>query len=445
MPNDRPRYLRIRTNRVGTARFYWIPDATLEAAGFRQERLADDWPQAVARATAINQTVDAWRAAGCPPLAGARTEDNPAPADAPAKHGTVAHLIDLYKNPPRSAPAAADDAAAPMLRGVTRNHRHYSYASLKPNTKRSYDDALRYLRKWLGPVMVKAVDTAMVVERLDRLRQRVHESGPHQGKAMISYANQVARVGRVLFAASRQLVSRSHPCYVGLDDNPFRELGMPTAVSNARLWTRAERDALISAARAGYAANDPDAYFPPMESVACAISLNWWMGQREDDILSLPREILAGDTHTIVQAKTAAAVHLPLTIVPEIVAAVAALKAAQERADIAGLRLLVDEETRLLWTGDRFRRAFLRIRRRAAAIARDAGDDALAASLETLQFQWLRHTAVVLLEEAGCTVPEIASISGHTLGSVTQILERYGRRTRKQAENALRKRMEGEA
>lgn len=443
MTNDRPRYLRIRANRDGTSRFYWMPDATLERAGFRQERLPDDWPQAVARAAAINATVDAWRARGCPPLAGAI--EAPAPRGKP-RRGTVAHLIELYRAPPADAPApAVDPLDAAMLRGVARNHRHYSYASLKPNTRRSYDDALRYIAKWLGPVPVRAVDSAMVVRRLDTLRQRVHADGPHAGKQMVSYANQIGRVGRLLFAAARLLVPKDHPCWVGLDANPFRELGMPTAASNARIWTLEERDALIAAARAGCDdVGQTDSVFPPLESVATAIVLNWWIGQREDDVLNLPREPLAADTLTIVQAKTTAAVHLPLGIVPEIVAAIGALKASQARAAIAGTRLLIDEETRLVWTGDRFRRAFARVRAAAVRHAEATQKHELARSLQGLQFQWLRHTAVVGLQDAGATVPEIASITGHTLQSVTQILERYGRRTRRQAENALRKRMEGE-
>lgn len=41
-----------------------------------------------------------------------------------------------------------------------------------------------------------------------------------------------------------------------------------------------------------------------------------------------------------------------------------------------------------------------------------------------LRFNDLRGTAVTLLAEAGATVPQIASITGHTLESVTRILEK---------------------
>jgi integrase len=54
-----------------------------------------------------------------------------------------------------------------------------------------------------------------------------------------------------------------------------------------------------------------------------------------------------------------------------------------------------------------------------------------------LRFNDLRGTAVTMLAEAGATVPQIASITGHTLDSVTRILERYLARTRALSEAAI--------
>jgi hypothetical protein len=42
-----------------------------------------------------------------------------------------------------------------------------------------------------------------------------------------------------------------------------------------------------------------------------------------------------------------------------------------------------------------------------------------------LHFQDLQGTAVTLLAAADATIPQIASITGHSLQSVTRILERY--------------------
>jgi len=49
----------------------------------------------------------------------------------------------------------------------------------------------------------------------------------------------------------------------------------------------------------------------------------------------------------------------------------------------------------------------------------------VAAGVEGLQFRDLRRTAAVRLAEAGCTVPEIAAITGHTIDTTARILEAY--------------------
>jgi hypothetical protein len=54
-------------------------------------------------------------------------------------------------------------------------------------------------------------------------------------------------------------------------------------------------------------------------------------------------------------------------------------------------------------------------------------------------FNGLRGTAVMLLAEAGCTVPEIVSITGHTLQSATRILEKYLARTKAISDAAILK------
>nr|WP_281261857.1 tyrosine-type recombinase/integrase [Devosia indica] len=62
-----------------------------------------------------------------------------------------------------------------------------------------------------------------------------------------------------------------------------------------------------------------------------------------------------------------------------------------------------------------------------------------AAGITDLHFHDLRGTAVTMLAEAGCSVPEIASITGHSLKSVHTILEKYMSRTRALAKSAMTK------
>ena len=57
-----------------------------------------------------------------------------------------------------------------------------------------------------------------------------------------------------------------------------------------------------------------------------------------------------------------------------------------------------------------------------------------------LHFHDLRGTAVTMLSEAGCSPQQIATITGHSLNTVTVILDRYLARTRALAEQAIVKR-----
>ena len=59
------------------------------------------------------------------------------------------------------------------------------------------------------------------------------------------------------------------------------------------------------------------------------------------------------------------------------------------------------------------------------------------AGIEDLHFHDLRGTAVTMLAEAGCTTPQIAAITGHSLKTVSSILDRYLARTRVLATEAI--------
>jgi len=62
-----------------------------------------------------------------------------------------------------------------------------------------------------------------------------------------------------------------------------------------------------------------------------------------------------------------------------------------------------------------------------------------AAGIVDLHFHDIRGTTVTMLAEAGCTLPEIVSITGHTLRRVQDILDKYLARTSKPAESAIAK------
>jgi integrase len=61
------------------------------------------------------------------------------------------------------------------------------------------------------------------------------------------------------------------------------------------------------------------------------------------------------------------------------------------------------------------------------------------AGIVDLHFHDIRGTTVTMLAEAGCTVPEIVAITGHSLRRAQEILDRYLARTSKLAESAIAK------
>jgi integrase len=62
-----------------------------------------------------------------------------------------------------------------------------------------------------------------------------------------------------------------------------------------------------------------------------------------------------------------------------------------------------------------------------------------AAGIVDLHFHDIRGTTITMLAEAGCTLPEIVSITGHTLRRAQDILDKYLARTSKLAESAIAK------
>jgi integrase len=64
---------------------------------------------------------------------------------------------------------------------------------------------------------------------------------------------------------------------------------------------------------------------------------------------------------------------------------------------------------------------------------------AAAAGITDLHFHDIRGTTVTMLAEAGCTLPEIASITGHTLRLAQDTLDKYLARTSKLAASAIAK------
>lgn len=150
-------------------------------------------------------------------------------------------------------------------------------------------------------------------------------------------------------------------------------------------------------------------------------------GQRRGDLIALRWSQFDGEAIRLTQSKTGAKIYIPCT---EALKAVlgdlrAAREAKAEGADIGALSILNSAGGRP-WTIEAFKQAW-----RWAFLQTEIEED--------LHFHDIRGTAVTMLAEAGCTVPEICSITGHTLASATKILENYLARTNVLAKSAIAK------
>lgn len=61
-----------------------------------------------------------------------------------------------------------------------------------------------------------------------------------------------------------------------------------------------------------------------------------------------------------------------------------------------------------------------------------------------LTMRTLRHTCITALHDAGCTREQIRAITGHTIASINEVLDRYTKLTAEQAGAALSKRLSHE-
>ena len=116
------------------------------------------------------------------------------------------------------------------------------------------------------------------------------------------------------------------------------------------------------------------------------------------------------------QQKTGAEVRLPVDLVPHHVDRLAEDARLRAKQDVQALTPLTDERTGRAYTEQRFRDVFGKARAKAAEKDPTVAD---------LQFRWLRNTAVTRLFDSGVAVGDICEVTGHSLNTTDQILDRY--------------------
>ncbi|PLW77866.1 tyrosine-type recombinase/integrase [Cohaesibacter celericrescens] len=227
---------------------------------------------------------------------------------------------------------------------------------------------------------------------------------------------------------SKAIVSTLRPAWgwakreMGLvSNNPWTALRMTTPLPRLRVGSIAEMKHLIATADKE---GRPD--------VGDAIMLGICSGQRQNDRLLFKLEKMADGLMIFKQSKTGAIVQIPE--IKPLADRLLAAKARRNRHQQTLSTLLIDEKGGCCWErgddGDRYRKAFRKVCDKATETM---------PSLEGFRDQDLRDTAVTWLADAGCTLPQIASITGHSVENIHKILKHYLAQTPEQASQALKK------
>ncbi len=142
-----------------------------------------------------------------------------------------------------------------------------------------------------------------------------------------------------------------------------------------------------------------------------------WTGQRQGDLLRMSWDTYDGEYIKVKQRKTSARVKIPVS---------SPLRAMLDEAPRSARTILTTLDG-TPWTEDGFRASWSKARN--------------AAGIRGLTFNDLRGTTVTRLAMAGCSVPQIAAVTGHSLRQVHAILDaHYLKREESMAVDAVRKR-----
>jgi integrase len=244
-----------------------------------------------------------------------------------------------------------------------------------PRTRKDYRIKIALIAKEFGDFPIAGLKDRKARGIFLTWRDEIAKSSKRQA----DYAWQI--LGRALsWALDRGLI----------DANPCKGGGKLYQGSRAeRIWSEADEAAFMAVAS------------PQMR---LAMQLALWTGQRQGDLLALTWAAYDGKHIRLKQGKTGRFVTIPVA------GALKSLLSLDLQKSQGGYVMLNPTDGKK-WTEDAFRGVWAKEFKRSG--------------LSALTFHDLRGTAVLRLALAGCTVPEIAVITGHSLATVNQILDKY--------------------
>jgi integrase len=270
---------------------------------------------------------------------------------------------------------------------LDRFQRSTEFTGLAEKTRRDYVKHIRKIEQEFGDFPIRALAENEARSVFLDWRDKLTGSGKRQADYTMSV------LARVLSWSKERGITRV---------NPLERMGrVYTADRTDKVWTLQDEASFLSIAP---------------EHMRLPLTMALWTGQRQGDLLRLTWSAYDGSTIRLRQSKTRARVVIPVG---------APLKAALDDLPRRQTVILLTMDGRP-WTQDGFRTSW----RKACEKAGVTG----------LTFHDLRGTAVTRLALAGATEAEIATMTGLSLKTVRDILDKhYLSRDPALAESAVRK------
>ena len=303
------------------------------------------------------------------------------------KPGTAAFIASL-SDAEKSMSSRTDGTLSGLIKDFEKTAK---WRKLAESTRKEYERVLRFWDEKYGKVPVAGLSQKSFRKRVLSWHDEFSQDKPREAD------NRVTVLARVLSWAAKDS---------DLAENVLD--GFERAYTSDRsdkIWLPEDVEAFMAAA-------DSD--------MQLAMVLALHTGQRQADIRKMAWSQYDGTFITLTQGKTGARVRVPCT---------RALKTTLDSVPKRGTLILLTK-TEKAYQKRYFAECWDRAKAEAAKVRPDIAD---------LHFHDIRGTTVTMLFEAGCTVAEVASITGHTLRRAQEILDRYLSRTSTMATNAIAK------
>lgn len=379
-----PRFLIVRQFRKAVS-YYWSPPKRLqERYGVLPVRLASEAPEelrlarAIEEANAYNRLLDAAR-------------DKAAVVPPEKIKGTLPWLYEQFKLSTK-------------------------YTTVAEKTRDFYDHNFKIIRAWSERAKHPPV-ASLTRELCLGFYELLCRPDPDTEEIML-------RRAKAVMTALRRILKHSVDLSV-IKYNPATKMELVTPPPREAIWTDAQIAAFIAAA---VKANRP--------SLALAVRIAGDIGPRRGDVVRLPPTSYQEGRFTFRPRKNR---REKLGFKGKIVT-VRVLPELRQMLDDYGAKtvdnitpttIIVNETTGMPYLEDTFTHDFREIADTCPGLVWTDGTPLL--------YMDLRRTAVINLARAGCTIPEIAAITGHSMKTVHQILETYLPMDAERADNGVTK------